>query len=281
MANTIESVLDRALLRLRETTGTAEFWTDSELLSYANEGIKFTALDGLFYKKWFIIEVSANHRSYRIPDDTVGVRRVEYDNEAINHSTPERWDGDNYNWRTDSGTVVEYTMELDDNAIFLYRIPDADGTQYTQSSEYGTITGVLTDDTFDAEHGIISAVSIGQFSAEYGVVIHNKVGENNLRVYTYFVPEDVLAVDNVPYPLSKNDSLLEFYVLWACYEKDGEGQDIQKAQYYAQRFYQKYGLLKLRDELPRSSTIVGSSTYPSRYRSVRYPRLPDNYPRGR
>ena len=280
MVNTIGSVIDRALLRLREATGTAEFWTDSELTSYANEGIKFTALDGKFFKKTFIYEVRSGRRTYRLPDDTVGLRRVEYDNEAIDHSTPERWDGDNFNWRTDSGKVEEYTLELEDNTIFLYRIPDTDGTLTTFSSEYGTLVAESATDTFDVEYGIIVANS-GTFSIEYGTVVQSGSGANNLRIYTYYVPEDFTDADSVPYPLSKNDSLLEFYILWACYEKEGEGQDSQKSGYYAQRFYQKYGLLKLRDELPRSSTIIGSSTYPSRYRTVRHPRLPDNYPRGR
>ena len=280
MANTIDEVIDRALLRLRETSGTAEFWTDSELLSYANEGIKFCALDGKFFKKTFIYEVLTGRRSYRLPDDTVGIRRVEYDNEAIHHSTPERWDGDNFNWRTDSGTVVEYTLELEDNTIFLYKIPDTDGTASEFSDEHGTIVAEGATDTFDAEYGSIVA-NAGTFSAEYGVLVNLNTGENNLRIYTYYVPEDFSGSDDVPYPLSKTDSLLEYYILWACYEKDGDGQDQQKSQYFAQRFYQKYGLLKLRDELPRSSTIVGSATYPGRYRNVRYPRLPDNYPRGR
>jgi hypothetical protein len=218
-----------------------------------------------------------------MPDDVIGLARVEYDEEAITFNTVEEWDGRNSKWRAESGDVFEYTLDLEQNTIVLYKVPSTTGSLVYGSNEHGTVTNADSSDSFDAEYGIVTSATPTSgsvsFGSEYGVIVAWGIGANNLRTYQTYVPSDLALTDQIPHPLSVDTALLEFYILWQALTKEGEGQDIQKGSHFGQQFVLRLQTLKKMRPAPRREIIMGGNTYPNKHRLGRYPNLGGQYPR--
>lgn len=277
---TVNDVVANVLLRLREASTGSEFWTDTEFVDYANELVRFAAFDSeMFFKEGTIAGV-ANKELYAFPSDYIALRWLRYEETLIHHAHPEEWDAKNESWADETGTPLEYSLQIQNGYFRPYPYPAVSGIAASFDAEYGVPVSEDSDDTFDTEYGGITVIDSGETGdSEHGTLVNISDTDNNFQIGYVYLPTDLSIGSTIMYPLSRDISIMEFYILWQCYEKDSEAKDMQKAQYWYQKFAQRYKLLRKHDKLPRSPTIVGSATHHSKHSGRSFPLLPSNYPR--
>jgi len=243
-------IIDDAFTQLKQVKGRDTFWDEDEVKNALNDAYWEIALERKCFMEEAVIEVIANVRRYKLPENYVlgSLTRVEFDSERIFPIDIKHLDAYNEDWKAETDSEITHfiTGAYPTDEIAVYPLPDTSGDTYnlaSESEDYGVITtvGDTSYEEFNSEEGVI-VDSTGNVNFEEaqgeGPVQSIRTETNNLKVFYSKFPKRLFR-DEEPFlhPLTQNPKkILTKGALSILLAKEGEGKDIQKASFYNKRF---------------------------------------------
>jgi len=154
-------------VRFSPTGGASDYdWIDDSLNRGQDEFVRRTNC----LKTYAIIEMLANHRTYRLPDDFLDLMCAYFYDDTLSDGyteltvkTIEELNDEISDWRTDTGTPKYFYIDRNYGAgvtFGLSPIPDTSGDAITFSSNYGVaVTWVCPLYTFNQDIGVIIRIT--------------------------------------------------------------------------------------------------------------------------
>ena len=259
---TLGDILDQAINRLSEfSSSSPDLWTRAEITDYVNEGqVDFIRQTECLWKLYYQIPVVANQTDYTLPTDCMVLKRVLFDNKTeIIPFTWEEMDIDDNNWESDSAVdVPDYFYLYDFTTLKLTPKPSTTGTLITMTSSatnnnYGKLITSTVDSvkqTFSSNYGKV--IKITESSSgfhymqdnDYGKIIYAMDSATNITLFYIKYPL-VLTLDaDEPELASPWHRALIYYALARCLKKEGEGQELSRANKYYGRYVYLVNLVK-------------------------------------
>jgi len=129
MSNLVEEA-ESILQKLEEEAGSEAYWTEAEIKSWYNDLYVETCREAKFLAKTVEDTSVAGKDDYDLPDKTIHVVHVTYDNKPIYPTTIMELDSKSRTWRS-LGNSIPYWWYFAEGEeytkIRLYRTPNADG----------------------------------------------------------------------------------------------------------------------------------------------------------
>jgi len=258
---TVQDILDRTYVQLRENGANPEHWSDNELIQYLNDMMVDVAERAQCFRVQAGIEIEANIRRYLVPSNILVPTRMEYDGEYLDAASVEDLDESDSNWRERTGTPYVWFVELAPAGyVDLYRVPSDDGDQTTFSIDYGVVTGIsdgVNTYTFSSDYGLITGVSssgdeLVEENSDYGVVTGWFSNSGNLLVTGYGYPDEVTdRAETLPRPIHGNHMIATAYLTYRAFLREGKGHDAEKSQIYFQQYTEQVERLRVK---PKTAT---------------------------
>lgn len=247
--------------QLKEVKNDEGFWSEQEVKDAINDAYIFIADEAQCFKLEAIIEVVANERKYKLPENYVigSLHRVEFDEEKIFPISSHELDEYNLNWRDESTSEPTHYLPPGDlcntDEIILYPKPDTTGAVYnlaSESEDKGVITTVEDDsyEEFVQEEGVIvdSDAEETQFDETTGTgpVLDIKDPSGNIKVFGAKYPKRLYNDKEVfLHPITHNPKrVITHGALAVLLSKEGEGKDIAKASFNHKRFLEAIDIFK-------------------------------------
>lgn len=249
---------DDVMTQLKEDTSNPNYWSRQEVKDALNDAYLFIADETLCFRLNHIIEVKADVRTYKLPENYIygSLNRVEFDDKVIWPITSMELDAYSTSWKSESGNPRNYILDIcETDEIALYPKPSMDGYVYnlaSESADYGVVTTVGDDsyEEFNSEEGVIVDESSGDahFNETEGTgpVLDIRTTENNIQIFGAKYPKRLFNDTEVfLHPVSHNPrKILTLGSMAILLSKEGEGKDIQKASFYNKRFMEACNMFK-------------------------------------
>ena len=204
---------------IKEVSGDSGYWTNQEIKDAINETYHFIADQTMCFKLEEIIQVKANIRKYKLPENYVvgSLYRVEFNDKRIFPITSGELDALSSTWRSTTSETPTHFIPPGDicntDEIILYPCPSVDGKEYnlaSDSKDDGVIVSVGDDsfEEFESDEGVLVATSGEAHFDETegtGPVLDIKDSENNVRIFGAKYPKRLFNDNEVfLHPLSNN-----------------------------------------------------------------------------
>lgn len=252
MTTTIGSLLDIMACHMLETDRTfnSGLWTQEEVIyALALADQDFLQTSGLV-KKSASVAGTANTIQYSEPSDSEGMERISYNGKKMYPQTAFELDRQDPRWRAARARNVRrfHQDNLPEYTFEVWPGPTADGTGWTVTGRYGTAR-TLSGRTYSVtgRYGIIRKISgdtsyfVGSWftpstqpylgtirQAQSGTtnftLIHDVLGTLQTLVTDYMLTPDAF----VRYAM--------YSALARLWSKEGDSQDLSRAQYCVQRY---------------------------------------------
>jgi hypothetical protein len=156
-------------------------------------------------RTYSLIELKANQRTYRLPDDFLDLMAAYYYDSSYGYKeltikTIEELNDDVSDWRTDTGEPKRIYIDRQYGAgtiIGLNPIPESDGDTITFDSDYGTaVTWVCPLYTYNQDIGVITRIDGTDewiVPTQAGVSVEATVSDGNILVEYYRLPQIITA----------------------------------------------------------------------------------------
>jgi hypothetical protein len=290
---TFEQLQTDVFTQLKEEVSDTGFWSIQEIKDAINDTYLFIADETYCFRMEDIIEVKANVRIYKLPENYIygSLNRVEFDDEVISPITSLELDAINRSWRTTPGDPTHYLPPGDicnTDELAVYPLPDTDGAVYnlaSESKDRGVITTVGDDsyEEFESEEGIV-VDSTGEAKFDElegtGPVLEIKDSTNNLKVFGARYPKRLFENEETfLHPVTYNPrKVLTIGSLAILLAKEGEGKDIAKASYHNKRFMERIDKLFKKPKIKRFNRVRSITEFSIGQQLRRGLNLGDNYP---
>jgi hypothetical protein len=235
-------------VRFSPTAGTADYdWIDDCINRGQDDFVRMTKC----LRNFAIVELVANRRTYRLPDDWLDVSAAYYYTKAeeygykqlFNNSIAELND-DIAGWRTDTGTPERFYVDRNygqGQTFGLYPIPNVDGDSLVFSSDYGVVVQwVCPLYTFNQDVGtIIRFTGADEFilTATTGGVVDATATEGNLLLEYFRLPKELIEygtdhtqITEVPKEYQK--SLCYYAAADLLSDQPEDSAEYKRSQYY-------------------------------------------------
>lgn len=191
-------------VRYSPTSGTADYdWIDDALNRGQDDFVRQTKC----LRTYAIVELRANQRTYRLPDDFLDLMAAYYYDSTLSDGykelsvkTIEELNDDVSDWRTAKGEPARIYVDRQYGAgtvIGLNPIPKSSGDTVTFSSEYGSaVTWVCPLYTFNQDIGVIVRIDSPDewiLPTQAGVSVDADISDGNLFVEYYRLPQIITA----------------------------------------------------------------------------------------
>ena len=253
---TFGDILDQTFSRLTEFSATApNLWSRGEVTDNVNEGqIDFIRKTECLWKLYHQIKIVANQTDYALPADCMLLKRVLFDNKTeINPLTWEELDIDDTNWEADSAVdVPDWFYLYDFTTLKLTPKPSTTGTALAIFTDTGKIIQVDVDgvkQTFSSNYGKITGIAESSSGFHYinsdtGKIVQILDGLSNMTIFYIKYPDTLSDDGDIPEIASPWHRALIYYALWMCLKKEGEGQELTRANKYLGRYNYLVNLVK-------------------------------------
>lgn len=191
--------------RFSPTGGTADYdWIDDALNRGQEDFVRLTKC----LRSYAIIELSASHRTYRVPEDFIDLMAAYYYDDTLSDgyrelvvTTVEKLNDEVSDWRTKLGSPLRIYMDRSygsGQTIGLYPIPESNGDTLTFNSEYGVVVEwVCPAYTFNQDYGtVISSTGDDQFilPTQSGVSVEVTPDNKNILLEYYRLPQIITDI---------------------------------------------------------------------------------------
>lgn len=264
---TLGDIIDSALNRLTEfNTVSPDLWTRAEITDYVNEGqLDFVRQTECLWELYYNMKVVANQTDYALPADCMILKRVLFDNKTeINPSTWEELDIDDNIWENDSAVdTPDYFYLYDFTTLKLTPKPSTTGatpivmTSSATNANYGkmitsTIGGVkqtFSSSASNPNYGKVvhiedSTTGFHYITDNLGKIIKAEDSTGNITLFYIKYPDTLSDNADIPELASPWHRALIYYSLWRCLKKEGEGQELTRANKYIGRYVYLVNLVK-------------------------------------
>ena len=254
---TVAMVLNNLAARVQENKSqyggvnwSTGLWTVPELIEYINSACKAFMLDTQCVKVIDPIASVTGQRQYADPVDSMQIDRITFSNQALYRTKRIMLDRSDYKWRTQSGVPKQYHQ--DQLPIKNFETDRAPASTMTGSGYFaetppttGTLRQMAGQITYDPElpasGGGILRYAIGPIayntnSPALGLLRQMFTGLTNFMVISTKLPPDVVLNTDVLGVPDEAIAYIQFWVLRTMLEKEGEGQDVTRAQYCGARY---------------------------------------------
>jgi hypothetical protein len=286
MNTTMKDVRDQVTYRLGDTNRDSAIWGDAEINRYIRKGLWDLCRNTKAIWDMQHLDLVDGTPTYTLREGWIEVDRVTYNNrrmEPVLRMEAEKLD---YLYLEREGEPYGYIMNLDGmNLIRIVRIPAADASEYTTSGTWGILRDPtdITSETVSGTWGLPRRIPyMHPQKGVWGLPRRPYKDQTNVRVEMFRGPEPVPTQDDHRIELpNRYTKYLRFYCLWRCFEREGDGQDLEAAEHYKQRW--EMGKMRAINRMNRlmlaKPTIVGGSGLVHASGPPRGPRLPYNYGR--
>lgn len=232
----------RTIIRNKLSDPNALFWTNAELLSYANE-IQLMLTTGCEATIRFQnMALTSGQRVYALPDDLYEIRSVRVNGLPVFGSAAPDLEDLDTQFLTAEGTPQWYYTE-GVRKIAFYPIPGDATFSNTFTSELGEIVQWSQDSTnysMTTEFGVLTQIvdSAGNgyvFDSNYGVVIATTTDLVAELEYVYRPVDLSLDTDTPDLPTYMQWALI-YGVVWKAAMISGKTQNSKLAAHYFERF---------------------------------------------
>jgi hypothetical protein len=241
----------RTACRLKLQDPDAKFWTDAELLDYANDKLEDLVLDSEAITRRQKLPLTSGTRLYDLPTDCYEIRSVRVNGQKTFGSTAFQLQDLDVSYLYSLGIPSWYYMEGVDNVAF-YPIPSWTAVLLPfaavllpTAGEYGEVarwTVDSTDYTVTSEYGcvleIIDTTGVTRFlmESEYGIICEvdtaGMVGELS---YVYRSTELTNDASEPPIPDYMCDALIYGTVAMA-FHREGQAKNTVMSDFYDERY---------------------------------------------
>lgn len=258
MTTTIGSLLDIMARHLMETDRTLStgLWTPAEAIyALATADQDFIHATGILKKAGGIAGTVAQG-TYNEPADSTDVERVSYNGRKLYPQTRFELDRQHPSWRVDTARNARryHRDSLPEKQFTVWPKPVSAGTGWTVTGRYGTIRVIFGRAySITGRYGTLRAIN-GDTNYTIGALPDPKVppwagtlrsvlnsSMNFLVFYDVAAPIQTLATDNLFTP----DAFARYVMYGALgrlWEKEGDGQDLNRARYCHERYQRGVGL---------------------------------------
>ena len=236
----------RTAVRLRLQDTREVVWTDSEINLFINDAYFELAKAEAMLKRYTFSLVDGT-RSYDLPDDILELRGVKINGNKLFGTTADLLEELDTQYLTETGTPQFYYLESLQK-IAIYPVPTWTDSYTEFAAASGPISGedgvvVYVDgDTFSSDDGVVIEIIDDTRSEVYvsdsvsGETVALNDGPFNCQVSYTYKPDDLSDdSDTPPMPVYMHDAMV-FYAVSECLKKEGQGQDVQAASFWDDRF---------------------------------------------
>lgn len=262
MSTQVGTLLDYIALHLQEgdrTFSVTNLWSQSEVIGYISVSDReFLLMSGLFKKLELVLSVT-NQIVYGEPSDGIDVERLSWNGKKLYPQTRFDLDLQQPNWRADTArNPRRYHRDgLPQKEFAVWPAPNTSGTNWTVSGTYG-IPSVISGSyayTVTGTYGIVSTIGgdrdylVGTELQPDGIPYYGTWGEiasgslNFIAMYDGLPPLPTTPADYILAPDAFSRYVM-YGALAKIWEKEGDGQDLARAQYCRARFLRGSWLAK-------------------------------------
>ncbi len=252
MTTSVSDLITVIARHLQEDTGfSTGLWNTTEIIGYiSNADREFITLTGIV-KQVNNVRATSGTATYNEPTDCIDVDRLAWSAKKMYPQTKFELDNQDQNWKAANGAPRRYHRDqLPPKQFEVWPNPTTDGLGYTVTGSYGTlrhVSGALTYNT-TGTYGVLRQVRgsrnyyignipyAGSVQGPYGTLRQVVSGATNfIAIYNELPPELTEITDLITTP----DSLARYVMyrtLSQAWAKEGDGQDMDRANYCTLRF---------------------------------------------
>lgn len=242
-------IIDRVADILHEDFGTNALWTRAELLKYVDQAQREIARRTRGLALLQEITPAQGTAAYDLPDLAFTPVYLSYNGQELSPATIQDLELKDQAWSETSGTPTTWYQEtLGPNQVGLYPKPNING-----STQRGVVRRITIDDgagavdqTLDSSYGVVrretwslgatTFVGNGEVQMHISTAFTVSSQTGNLVMVNLVHPE---TIDEEVDKLMINtayDFLVRDYVIWRALEREGDGQNMERAAHWRERF---------------------------------------------
>ena len=226
-------------------SASASTFSNDMLLEWANAAIRDLVDDCQCLERRQAINVEASTQTYDLPDDCDRVLRAAHDGDKLIQATKSGLQESAYRWDSDTGTPRWYFVDMLNEQIGLYPVPNLGSTTVESTTGYGVVVS-------DTGFGVVVDDSEAEALEDYGAVIHT-LSALELEVYFTARAATMDGDDDVPSIPAWAHPLVLYAMLRNAYAAHTLMNNPNSAAYWSDLY--QYGKRRLKrqsnDKLPK------------------------------